>query len=50
MNAIYEGMDQVATSILLSSPWTYDASIALPACDLASVKAGFAAAEWTDSN
>ncbi|MDE0533751.1 MAG: ABC transporter substrate-binding protein [Albidovulum sp.] len=50
VNAIYEGVDQVATSILLPSSWAYDASITQPGFDPEGAKAAFAAAGWTDSN
>ncbi len=50
VNRIYEGVDQIATSILLPSSWAYDASITQPAFDPEAAKAAFAAAGWTDSN
>ena len=50
VDAIYEGVDQVATSILLPSSWAYDASIAQPGFDPEGAKDAFAAAGWTDSN
>ncbi len=50
VNAIYEGVDQVATSILLPSSWAYDASIVQPAFDPEGAGAAFAAAGWTDSD
>ena len=50
VNAIYEGVDQVATSILLPSSWAYDASITQPGFDPEAAKGAFEAAGWTDSD
>ncbi len=50
VNQIYEGVDQVASSILLPSSWAYDSSITQPGFDPEGAKAAFAAAGWTDSN
>ena len=50
VSQIYEGVDQVATSILLPSSWAYDASITQPAFDPEAAIAAFADAGWTDSN
>ncbi len=50
VNGIYEGVDQVATSILLPSSWAYDASITQPGFDPDGAKAAFAEAGWTDSD
>ena len=50
VNTIYEGVDQVAGSILLPSSRAYDARIAQPAFDPAAAAAAFAEAGWTDSD
>lgn len=50
VNAIYEGVDQVATSILLPSSWAYDSAITQPGFDPEGAKAAFAEAGWTDSD
>ena len=50
VNAIYEGVDQVATSILLPSSWAYDSAITQPGFDPEGAKAAFADAGWTDSD
>ena len=50
VNQIYEGVDQVATSILLPSSWAYDASITQPGYDPEGAMEAFAAAGWTDSD
>ncbi len=47
---IYEGVDQVATSILLPSSWAYDASITQPTFDPEGASSAFAAAGWTDTD
>lgn len=50
VNHIYEGVDQLATSILLPSSWAYSASIEQPAFDPDGAAALFASLGWTDSN
>ena len=50
VNTIYEGVDQVAGSILLPSSWAYDPGITQPAFDAAAAAAAFAQAGWTDSD
>ena len=50
VNQIYEGVDQVATSILLPSSWAYDASITQPGFDPEGAAAVFAESGWTDSD
>lgn len=50
VGAIYEGVDQVATSILLPSSWAYSADVKQPTFDPAGGKADLAAAGWTDTN
>ena len=50
VNAIYEGVDQVATSILLPSSWAYDSAITQPGFDSEAAMAAFAEAGWTDSD
>ena len=47
---IYEGVDQVASSILLPSSWAFDASIMQPRFDPEGAAEAFAAAGWTDSD
>ncbi len=49
-NAIYEGVDQVATSILLPSSWAYTDTIKQPGFDPAGAKAALADLGWTDSD
>ena len=50
VNAIYEGVDQLATSILLPSSWAYDPAISQPGFDPEGAKAALAEAGWTDSD
>ena len=49
-NAIYEGVDQAASSILLPSSWAYANSINQPAFDPAAAKAALADLGWSDSD
>jgi peptide/nickel transport system substrate-binding protein len=50
VDAIYEGVDEVANSIILPSSWAYDASIAQPTFDPEGAKAAFAELGWSDSD
>lgn len=50
VDQIFEGTDQKATSILLSSWEAYDPNIRQPTFDVAGAKALLAEAGWTDSN
>ncbi|MBO6900034.1 MAG: ABC transporter substrate-binding protein [Rhizobiaceae bacterium] len=50
VNAIYEGVDEVANSIILPSSWAYDASITQPTFDPEGAKAAFAELGWSDSD
>ena len=50
VNDIYEGVDEVATSIILPSSWAYSADIKQPEFDIEGAVALFAEAGWTDSN
>ena len=50
VNDIYQGVDQVATSIILPSSWAYDPDIRQPGFDIEGAKAAFAGLGWTDSN
>lgn len=49
VDKIYEGVDKVATSVLLPSSWSYSASVKQPGFDLAAAKAAFAELGWKDS-
>lgn len=50
VNDIYQGVDEVASSIILPSSWAYDPAIAQPTFDMAGAIAAFAELGWTDSN
>lgn len=50
VNDIYEGVDQVATSIILPSSWAFDANIKQPTFDVAAAVAKFNELGWTDSD
>lgn len=48
VNTIYEGVDRVATSILLPSSWTYTDSIRQPTFDPGAARDALAALGWRD--
>lgn len=50
VNGIYEGVDEVATSILLPSSWAYSADISQPTYDPEGAKAALAELGWSDSD
>lgn len=50
VNDIYQGVDKVATSIILPSSWAYDPSITQPTFDPAGAAAKFAELGWADSD
>lgn len=47
---IYQGVDQVATSIILPSSWAYSPDIKQPTFDIEGAVAAFKELGWTDSN
>jgi peptide/nickel transport system substrate-binding protein len=50
VNDIYQGVDQVAHSIILPSSWAYSDAIAQPTFDIEGAVALFNELGWTDSN
>jgi len=50
VNDIYQGVDQVAHSIILPSSWAFSDKISQPTFDVAGAVALFNEAGWTDSN
>jgi ABC-type dipeptide transport system, periplasmic component len=50
VNDIYQGVDQVAHSIILPSSWAYSDAISQPTFDLEGAVALFNELGWTDSN
>jgi len=50
VNDIYNGVDAVASSIILPSSWAYSADIKQPTFDVEGAKKLFAEEGWTDSN
>ncbi|NDV01171.1 ABC transporter substrate-binding protein [Pseudoroseicyclus sp. CLL3-39] len=50
VNDIYQGVDEVATSIILPSSWAYDESITQPTFDPAGAAEKFAELGWSDSD
>ena len=50
VNQIYQGVDEVAQSVILPSSWAYDDSIRQPTFDVAGAVAKFEELGWTDSD
>jgi len=50
VNDIYQGVDKVASSIILPSSWAFSADIKQPTFDVEGAKALFAEAGWQDTN
>ena len=50
VNDIYQGVDQVAHSVILPSSWAYSPDIKQPTFDVEGAKKLFAEEGWTDSN
>jgi peptide/nickel transport system substrate-binding protein len=50
VNDIYQGVDKVATSIILPSSWAYSPDIQQPTFDVEGAKALFAEMGWQDTN
>lgn len=50
VNDIYQGVDEVANSVILPSSWAYDAGVQQPTFDIAGAVAKFNELGWTDSN
>ena len=50
VNDIYQGVDQVAHSIILPSSWAFSDAISQPTFDIEGAMADFAALGWSDSN
>ena len=50
VNDIYQGSDQIATSIILPSSWAFSPQIKQPTFDLEAAVAKFNELGWTDSN
>ncbi len=50
VNDIYQGVDQVAHSMILPSSWAYSDAISQPTFDMEGAMALFAEMGWTDSN
>ena len=47
---LYQGVDQIATSVLLPSSWAYSADVKQPAFDLAGTQKALDDLGWKDSN
>lgn len=50
VNEIYQGVDEIATSIILPSSWAYSPDIKQPTFDVEGAVAKFKEMGWTDSN
>lgn len=50
VNDIYQGVDQIASSIILPSSWAYSADIKQPTFDVAKAVAKFNELGWTDTD
>lgn len=50
VNQIYEGVDQIASSIILPSSWAYDEAIQQPGFDVEGAMAMLDGMGWTDSD
>jgi peptide/nickel transport system substrate-binding protein len=50
VNQIYQGVDEVAHSVLLPTSWAYDEAISQPVFDPAAAVEKFAELGWTDTN
>ncbi len=50
VNQIYQGVDEVAHSVLLPTSWAFDESISQPVFDPAGAVEKFAELGWTDTN
>ncbi|MCB1452322.1 MAG: ABC transporter substrate-binding protein, partial [Rhizobiaceae bacterium] len=50
VGAIYEGVDEVASSVILPSSWAYDASITQPTFNVDAARAAFGELGWSDSD
>ncbi|MBO6602116.1 ABC transporter substrate-binding protein [Rhodophyticola sp.] len=50
VNQIYQGVDQVASSVILPSSWAFDAEVRQPTFDMAGAVAMLAELGWTDSD
>ena len=50
VNDIYQGVDQVAHSIILPSSWAFSDTISQPTFDIEGAMADFAALGWSDTN
>ncbi|QQA41741.1 ABC transporter substrate-binding protein [Pelagovum pacificum] len=50
VNQIYQGVDEVATSIILPSSWAYDPSITQPGFDIEGAMTKLAELGWSDSD
>jgi peptide/nickel transport system substrate-binding protein len=50
VNDLYQGVDQVATSVLLPSSWAYSADVKQPTFDLAGAQKALDELGWKDSN
>lgn len=50
VNQIYEGVDQVASSVILPSSWAYDEAIQQPGFDIAAAMAMLDDLGWSDSD
>lgn len=50
VNDIYQGVDKVASSIILPSSWAYSADIKQPGFDIDGAKALFKEEGWSDTN
>ena len=50
VNQIYQGVDEVATSVILPGSWAYSADIRQPTFDLEGAVAKFNELGWTDSD
>lgn len=50
VNQIYQGVDEVATSVILPSSWAYDPEIKQPTFDIEGAIAKFGELGWSDSD